>query len=142
MFATNKGADQPAHLCSLISAFVIPFLESTISKVATSHISIFFLVSVAKETDLSFALSETPKTGFSCQGSYIKCIKFLGLIPKQGLILILQQRLSYMVISYILVYEFIKKQTYYTVNMISLLFLTSQSVIHHSELHTPSMWIK
>ena len=31
----NKGADQPAHPHSLISAFVIPFLASIISKLAT-----------------------------------------------------------------------------------------------------------
>ena len=37
----NTGADQPAHLCSLISAFVIRFLESTICKLATDEISIF-----------------------------------------------------------------------------------------------------
>ena len=40
-FANNKGADQPAHSHSLISVFVIRYLESTISKQATSEISIF-----------------------------------------------------------------------------------------------------
>ena len=40
-FANNTGTDQPAHPHSLISAFVIRFLESTISKLATSEISIF-----------------------------------------------------------------------------------------------------
>ena len=30
-FATNKGADHPAHTCRLISTFVIRFLESIIS---------------------------------------------------------------------------------------------------------------
>ena len=40
-FANNKGADQPAHPCSLISAFVIRLLESIISILATSEISIF-----------------------------------------------------------------------------------------------------
>ena len=39
-FANNKGADQPVHLHRLISAFVIRFLESIISKLATSNISI------------------------------------------------------------------------------------------------------
>ena len=39
-------------------------LESTIPKLATSEISIFQQVSVADETGLSLALSETPKTGF------------------------------------------------------------------------------
>ena len=40
-FANNTGADQPAHLCSLISAFVIRVLENTISKLATREISFF-----------------------------------------------------------------------------------------------------
>ena len=40
-FANNTGADQPAHPRSLISAFVIRVLESTISKLATSEISFF-----------------------------------------------------------------------------------------------------
>ena len=40
-FANNTGADQPAHLRSLISAFVIRFLESFICKLAKGEISIF-----------------------------------------------------------------------------------------------------
>ena len=60
----NTGADQPAHPRSLISAFVIRFLESIISKLATSEISIFYLVSVGEETGLNLAKSETQKTGF------------------------------------------------------------------------------
>ena len=36
----NKGADQPAHPRSLISAFVIRVLESIISRLAMSEISI------------------------------------------------------------------------------------------------------
>ena len=34
----NKGAEQPVHLCRLISTFVIRLLESIISKVATHEI--------------------------------------------------------------------------------------------------------
>ena len=49
----NKGADQPAHPHSLISAFVFRSFESIISR-----------LSVDKETGLSIALSKTPKTGF------------------------------------------------------------------------------
>ena len=60
----NTGSDQPAHPLSLISAFVIHFLESIICKLATGEISIFQLVPVVEETGLSLALSETPKTGF------------------------------------------------------------------------------
>ena len=48
----NTGADQTARMRSLISAFVICFLESTIFNPATSKISIFLLVSVAEETGL------------------------------------------------------------------------------------------
>ena len=40
-FANNKGADQPAHPRSLISAFVVRLLQSIISKLASSEISIF-----------------------------------------------------------------------------------------------------
>ena len=39
-FANNKGTDQPAHWHSLISAFVIRLLESILSRLATSEISI------------------------------------------------------------------------------------------------------
>ena len=40
-FANNKSADQPAHPRSLISAFVIRVLESIISRLAMSEISIY-----------------------------------------------------------------------------------------------------
>ena len=40
-FANNTGADQPAHPRSLISAFVIRFLDSIICKLATGEIPIF-----------------------------------------------------------------------------------------------------
>ena len=48
-FANNKGVDQPAHPRSLISAYVIHLLESSISKLATSKISLFYVVSVAEQ---------------------------------------------------------------------------------------------
>ena len=63
-FANNTGADQPAHTHSLICPFVVRFLESIISRFATSEISIFELVSVAKQAGLNLTLSETSKTGF------------------------------------------------------------------------------
>ena len=59
--ANNKGADQTAHLRS---TFVIRFLESIMSRLAWSEISIFYVVSVAEETGLDLTLSGTPKTGF------------------------------------------------------------------------------
>ena len=63
-FANNKGADQPVHPHSLISAFVIPLLESIISILATSESSYFKLVSKAEQAGLHLTFSETPKTGF------------------------------------------------------------------------------
>ena len=49
----------------LISAFVIRLLERIISKLATSEISIVYLVPVAKGTDLSLVPSQTdPKDKF------------------------------------------------------------------------------
>ena len=62
-FANNTGADQPAHPRSLISTFVICFLQITICKLATSELSIYQLVSVDDETGLKLSLSETLKTG-------------------------------------------------------------------------------
>ena len=38
-FANNTGADQPAYLCRLISAFVIRLSKSIISRLAMSEIS-------------------------------------------------------------------------------------------------------
>ena len=38
--ANNTGADQPAHPRSLISAFVVLVLKSTICKIVTREISI------------------------------------------------------------------------------------------------------
>ena len=40
-FANNKGTDQSAHPCRLISTFVVHLLESIVPKLATSEISIF-----------------------------------------------------------------------------------------------------
>ena len=45
MFANNKDADQPAHPRSLISAFTIRFLESTISSLLLDKVQ-FFLASL------------------------------------------------------------------------------------------------
>ena len=60
----QQGAGQSAQKRRLISTFVIYFLERIISKLTTSEISIFELVSEAEETGLSVTLSEIPKTGF------------------------------------------------------------------------------
>ena len=65
--ANNKGADQPAHPCGLISAFVVPCIGSIISLLAIAEIS-RLAVSVAEQSSLSHAWSQTPKTGFLVMG--------------------------------------------------------------------------
>ena len=62
--ANNKGADQLAHPCSLLSAFAIHKLNSIVSKLAPREISLFYLISVAEKAGFGMILSETLKTGF------------------------------------------------------------------------------
>ena len=68
-FANDKGADQPAHPRSLISAFVVRCPDSVMSLVAVTKISSFLLASVAQQASLSLTWSETPV--FSWRGSLI-----------------------------------------------------------------------
>ena len=63
-YANNKGADQPAHPRSLISAFVVRCQNRMIPLVYISEISRFKLVSVAEQVSLCLALSETPEKTF------------------------------------------------------------------------------
>ena len=69
-FANNKGADQPAHPRSLISAFVIHLSKSIISRLITSEISIFQLVSEAEETGLKLACRKPRRQVFSQRGPF------------------------------------------------------------------------
>ena len=63
-YANNKGADQPAHPRSLISAFVVRCLYSWLSLVSISEISSLYLVSVAALAGLCLTWSQTLRTGF------------------------------------------------------------------------------
>ena len=63
-YANNKGADQPAHPRSLISAFVVRCLDSVMSLVSVTKISSFMLASVAEQASLSLTWSETPENVF------------------------------------------------------------------------------
>ena len=63
-YANNKGADQPAHARSLISAFVVHCLDSIISLDSIAEISRLYLVSVAAQAGLCLAWSETPEDTF------------------------------------------------------------------------------
>ena len=51
-YANNKGADQPAHPRSLISAFVVRCLGSVMSPVSVTKISSLMLASVAEQAGL------------------------------------------------------------------------------------------
>ena len=53
--ANNKGADQPAHPRSLISAFIVRCLDSVMSLVCVTKISSLKLASVAEQASLSLA---------------------------------------------------------------------------------------
>ena len=71
VLVNNKGADQPAHPHSLISALAFRSFESIISR-----------LSVIKETGLSLALSKTPKTGLFCvEALYYSRSLLLFLFP-------------------------------------------------------------
>ena len=63
--ANNKGADQPAHPRSLISAFVVRCLDSVMSLVSVTKLSSLVLASVAEQAGLSLTWSETPEDTFS-----------------------------------------------------------------------------
>ena len=63
-YANNKGADQPAHLRCLISAFVVRVLDSIIPLVSISEISSLYLAFLAAQAGLSLPSSQTPKTDF------------------------------------------------------------------------------
>ena len=56
-YANNKGADQPAHPRSLISAFVVRCLNSIISLDSIAEISRLLLASVAAQAGLHMAWS-------------------------------------------------------------------------------------
>ena len=65
LYANNKGAEQPAHPYSLISAFLVRGLDSIISLDSITEISRLSLASVAAQAGLCLAWSETPEDKFS-----------------------------------------------------------------------------
>ena len=69
--ANNKGADQPAHLRSLISAFIVRCLDSIIPLVSISAISRLQLVLVAAQAGLS--LVANPEDMFSRDVAQVLC---------------------------------------------------------------------
>ena len=63
-YANDKGLDQPAHPCRLISAFVVCCLDSIISLDSIAKISRLHQASAAAQAGLCLAWSETPKDKF------------------------------------------------------------------------------
>ena len=63
-YASNKGADQPAHPRHLISAFVVRSLDSLILLLPKAEISRLLLVPVVEQAGLSLTWLQTPKTDF------------------------------------------------------------------------------
>ena len=64
LYSHSKGADQPAHPRSLISAFVVCCLDSIIPLLSISEISSLYLASLETQAGLCLTWSQTPKTGF------------------------------------------------------------------------------
>ena len=69
----NKGADQPAHSHSVIRAFVIPLLESIISRLSMREFLIFWLVSVAEQA-VWYDPIRKPEDRFSCVSAHLSVV--------------------------------------------------------------------
>ena len=70
-YANNKGVDQPAHLGSLISAFVVCCLDSVMSLDSVMKISSLMLASVAEQASLNPTCSKIPEDTFSCDEAHL-----------------------------------------------------------------------
>ena len=70
-YANNKGAGQPAHPHSLISAFIVRCVDIVMSLVSVTKISSLMLDSVAEQARLSLTWSETPEDTFSHDEAHI-----------------------------------------------------------------------
>ena len=73
-YANNKGADQPVHPRSLISAFVVHCLDSVMSLVSITKISSLMLDFVAEQASLSLTWSNTPEDTFCHDEAHIPLI--------------------------------------------------------------------
>ena len=73
-YANNKGTDQPAHLRSLISAFVICCLDSIILLVSILEISSLYIAFVAAQAGLSLPWSQIPEDRFSRDEAHLAIV--------------------------------------------------------------------
>ena len=79
-YANNKGAGQPAHSHSLISAFVVRCLDSTMHSIAKSKISRLQLVYVAEQVSLRLTCSNTSKDRFSRDVAHMVSDMFYSIL--------------------------------------------------------------
>ena len=79
-YANNKGADQPAHPRSLISAFVVHCLDSVMCLVSLTKISSLLLASVAEQASLSLTWSGTPEDTFCRVVAHILSSGYIGSV--------------------------------------------------------------
>ena len=63
-YANNKGADEPVHPRSLISAFVVRCLDSVMSLVSVTNISSLMLAAVAAQAVCVWPGRKLPKSCF------------------------------------------------------------------------------
>ena len=79
MCANNNGTDQPAHLHSLIGAFVVRCLDSVTMKVHIPEISRLSLPYTAEQAGLSLIWSWTPEERFSDSMPYHEIMELFVL---------------------------------------------------------------
>ena len=89
--ANNKGADQPAHPRSLISAFVVRCLDNVMSLVSVTKILSVMLASVAQQASLSLTWSETPEDTFSHGVAHMFVTGMFGMHVVACTVLLLSQ---------------------------------------------------
>ena len=82
-YANIKSADQPAHPCSLISAFVVCCLDSIISLDSIANISRLKLASVAAQAGLCLAWSETPEDTFCHDEAHMSEVHYASIMKYQ-----------------------------------------------------------
>ena len=76
-YANNKGTDQPAHPCNLISTFVVRCLDSIISLDSIAEISRLLLASVAAQAGMCLAWSETHEDTFCHVAAHMHSVAIL-----------------------------------------------------------------
>ena len=74
-YANNKGADQPAHPHSLISAFVVRCLDSIISLDSIAEISTLASFCICAGRFDSGLIGNSRRHVLSCRGSYSEITK-------------------------------------------------------------------